>query len=183
MGQEKLQNPGKGESMTTAVVAYSSTEAALADLTTKYKGVVYDVATEEGMFVAKAAYKDINTHSITLEKAREKEKAESLAYGRWVDSEAKRISEQLDALRLPIKSQIETETKRAEREKEEALRIEAERIAAEEKAKKDAEESRMAAERAEIARQQQELLKATQEAAKRVEEAKRASRPKIEKED
>lgn len=169
--------------MTTAVIAYSATEAAIADLVTMYKGVVYDVTTPEGMFVAKAAYKDINTHSITLEKAREKEKAESLAYGRRVDSEAKRIAEQLDALRLPIKAQIETETKRVEREKEEALRKEVERLAAEEKAKKDAEEAAIAAQRAEIARQQEELRKAQQEAARQVEEAHRASRLKIEKEE
>lgn len=169
--------------MTTAVIAYSATEAAIADLVTMYKGVVYDVTTPEGMFVAKAAYKDINTHSITLEKAREKEKAESLAYGRWVDSEAKRIAEQLDALRLPIKAQIETETKRIEREKEEVLRKETERLAAEQKAIKDAEEAKMAAERAEIARQQEELRKSQQEAAKQIEEAQRISRLKIEEEE
>lgn len=165
------------------IVSYTPTEAALVELTAKYKNVVYDVITPDGMADAKAAYKDINAHSITLEKAREKEKAESLAYGRHVDAEAKRIAERLDFLRLPIKAQIETETKRAEREREEAVRKEAERLAAEQKAIKDAEEAKMAAERAEIARQQEELRKAQQEAAKRVEEAERASRLKIEEEE
>lgn len=167
----------------TSIVSYTPTEAALVNLTSKYKDVVYDVTSPTGMVEAKAAYKDINSHSITLEKAREREKSESLAYGRLVDAEAKRIAERLDALRLPIKTMIETETKRAEREREEAVRKEAERIAAEQKAIKDAEEARMAAERAEIARQQAELVKAQQEAAKRVEEAERASRLKIEDEE
>lgn len=174
----------------TAIVAYSATEAALADLAAKYKDVVYDVTVPTGMTEAKAAYKDINSHSITLEKAREKEKAESLAYGRRVDAEAKRIADQLDVLRLPIKAQIETETKRAEREREEAVRKEAERIAAEEKARKDAEEAKLAAERAEIARQRAELDKAAEaqreadrQARLKIEEEQRAARLKIEEEE
>lgn len=176
--------------MNTSIAAYSATEAALIDLATKYKGVVYDVATPTGMTDAKAAYKDINAHSITLEKAREKEKAESLAYGRFVDSEARRISERLDALRLPIKSIIETETKRLEREREEAVRKEAERIAAEDKARKDAEEAVLAAHRAEIARRQAELDQAEKKrleedaaARRKIEDEQRAARLKIEEEE
>lgn len=176
--------------MTTAIAVFSSTEAALSDLATKYKGVVFDVTKAEGMTDAKAAYKDINTHSIILEKAREKEKSESLAYGRRVDAEAKRIAEQLDVLRLPIKAQIETETKRAERAREEAVRIEAERISAEQKALKDAEEAKLAADRAEVARQRAELDKAAEaqrevdrQARLKIEEEQRAARLRIENEE
>lgn len=164
------------------IVSYTPTEAALVDLAAKYKNVVYDVTKPEGMAEAKAAYKEINSHSITLEKAREKEKAESLAYGRHVDAEAKRIAERLDALRLPIKTMIETETKRVEREREEAVRKEAERIAAEEKARKDAEEAKLAAERAELARRQAEMDKAEAEARRKIEDEQRAARLKIEEE-
>lgn len=46
--------------MNTQIAAYSATEAALIDLATKYKGVIYDVTTPSGMADAKAAYKDIN---------------------------------------------------------------------------------------------------------------------------
>jgi len=166
--------------MNNAIVAYSATEAALTNLATRYKDVIFDVTKPDGMQDAKAAYKDINSHSITLEKAREKEKAESLAYGRWVDSEAKRIADKLDALRLPIKAQIETETKRIEQEREEKVRIEAERIAAEQKALKDTEEARMAAERAEIARQQAEIARAAQESRSKIEAEERAARERIE---
>ncbi len=131
--------------MTTEIVAYSETKAALATLAQKYKDVVYDTSKPDQLNLAVAAYKDINAHSIILEKARVKEKADSLAYGKRVDSEAREISDQLDALRLPIKTMIETETKRAEREK--AAKEQAEREAAELAAReaREAEERKMAA--------------------------------------
>jgi hypothetical protein len=143
--------------MNTEIAAYKPTEAVLADLASKYKGLVFDVKTEQGMADAKAAYKDINYHNNALEEARVKEKAESLAYGRFVDAEAARIRGQLDALRLPIKEQIESETKRLEREREAAIKAEMERQAAEERAKKEAEERRMAEERAELDRRRAAL--------------------------
>ena len=157
--------------MSKEIISYNPTKAAIADLTARYKGLVFDVTTSNGMAEAKAAYKEINAHRIALENARKKEKAESLEYGRFVDSEAKRIDEQLEALRLPIKEQIETETKREERE--EAAKVEAERlrILAEQEAAKKAEEARMAAERAEIKRKQDELAKAAAEQARIVREA------------
>ena len=165
--------------MNQEIVAYNATKAALADLTARYKGLVFEVTTQKGMAEAKAAYKEINAHSITLENARKKEKAASLEYGRFVDSEAKRIDEQIEVLRLPIKEQIETETKREEREL--AARIEAERlrILAEQEAAKQAEEKRMADARAEIARQQAELANAAKEQARALAE----SRAKIEREE
>ena len=180
--------------MNKEIVSYKPTEAAIADLTTRYKGVVFEVTVAQGMAEAKAAYKDINTHSIILEKAREKEKSESLAYGRFVDSEAKRIAEQLDALRLPIKFQIETETKREERERVAKVQAEIERLAAEDKARKDAEEAKLAAERAQIAKDRAELDRAAAESKAKIEreelaarmireEADRAARLKIEHEE
>lgn len=168
---------------TKAIVAFNSTEAALSDLTARYKGVVFDVTKPDGMQEAKSAYKDINAHSIILEKAREKEKAESLAYGRYVDVEAKRIAERLDALRLPIKTMIETETKREERERAAKVQAEADRITAEQASIKAAEEKRMAAERAEIARQQRELAAAQKSAADKIEADQRAARMRIEEAD
>lgn len=175
--------------MNKEIVSYNPTKAALADLTARYKGLVFDVTTTKGMSEAKAAYREINAHSIALENARKKEKQESLEYGRFVDSEAKRIDDQLEAIRLPIKVQIETETKRAERE--EAARVEAERlrILAEQQAAKDAEEKRMAEARAEIAKAQAELAKAAAEQARiaaesraKIEAEERAARMKIEEE-
>ena len=169
--------------MTTEIVSYSATEAAGAGLAAKYAKVVFDVTKPEGMADAKSAYKEINTHSITLEAARKKEKAESLAYGRKVDAEAERIAVQLDALRLPIKAMIETETKREEREREEKVQAEIARLAGEEKARKDAEEAKLAADRAEIARRQEEVAKAERESRERREAEERESRRKIEEQE
>lgn len=164
------------EQARTEIVSYNPIKAAIAELSFAYSGLVFDVSTPKGMADAKAAYKDINQYNIKLEAARTKEKAESLAYGRLVDSEARRISDQLDALRLPIKEQIETETKREQREKEEAMRLAAERFKAEEQAKKDAEEARMAAERAELAKQREAIEAEQREARRKIEEEERAAR-------
>jgi len=178
----------------TKIVAYSPVEAALAELESRYKGFVVDVRTPDGMAQAKSAYKDVNGYALTLEAARVQEKAASLAYGRFVDSEAKRISERIEALRVPIKSLIETETKRVEREREEKIRIEQDRIAAEERARREEEEKTLAAARAEIARQQAQIAAAAAESRAKIEreelaarmireEADRASRMKIEQEE
>jgi chromosome segregation ATPase len=164
---------------TQEVVAYNPVKAALADLEHKYKAVVFDVSTPAGMSTAKAAYKDINAYSIMLEAARVKEKADSLQYGRFIDSEAKRIADQLDALRLPIKEQIDEIAKREQREREAAIEAEKRRILAEQEAARVAEERRMAEQRAEIARQQAEIVRQQREA----DEAARASRAKIEAEE
>jgi hypothetical protein len=158
------------------VVAYSPVKAALDDLEHKYKAVVFDVSTPAGMSTAKAAYKDINAYSIMLEAARVKEKADSLTYGRFVDSEAKRIADQLDALRLPIKNQIDEVAKAEQRAREAAIKEAQDRIIAEHEAAKAAEEKRMAEARAEIARQQAEIARQQREA----DEAARASRARIE---
>ena len=175
--------------MNKEIVSYNSTKAALVDLSARYLNVVFAVATPKGMSEAKAAYKEINAHSLALESARVKEKAESLAYGRFVDSEAKRISDQIDEIRLPIKAQIEVETKRDEREREAAIEAEKQRILTEQAAAKAAEDKRMAEARAEIARQQAEIAKAAAEQARlaaesraKIESEERAARMKIEEE-
>lgn len=176
--------------MNTEIAAYTPTKAALANLASRYKGLVFDVTTPKGMVEAKNAYKDINQHAITLEKARVAEKAASLAYSRFVDSEAKAIADQLDALRLPIKEQIDAEAKREERERQAAIKAEQDRILAEQAAAKAAEEKRMAEERAEIARQREALAaeqRARDEEARqarlKIEAEQRAAREKIEAEE
>lgn len=168
--------------MNTEIAAYNPTKAALVDLAARYKGLVFEVTTPKGMAEAKAAYKDINSHSIALENARKAEKAESLAYGRRVDAEAAQINAQLEVLRLPIKEQIETETKREERERQAAIKAEQDRILAEQAAAKAAEEKRMAEARAEIAKQQAEIAKAAAESRAKIEAEERAARLKIEEE-
>lgn len=162
--------------MNNEIAAYKPTEAAVAGLVARFKDVVFDVATVDGLADAKGAYKEVNSHSIILEKGREKEKADSLAHGRYVDSEAKRISEQLDGLRLPIKAQIEVETKREERRIEQVKADAVARMEAEAKALKDAEEAKMAEARAEIAKQQAAMEEAGRQSRLKIEEEEREAR-------
>lgn len=169
--------------MTTAVAAYSPTEAALIDLATKYKGVVYDVTKADGMADAKAARNEIRKHRTTLEAARVKEKAESLAYGKFIDTEAKRIADRIAELEDPIAAMIDAEVNKAKLAEQEAMRVAAERLAAEEAAKRKAEDERIAAANAEISRQQEELRKAQAEVQRKIDEQERASRLKIEEEE
>lgn len=173
-----------------AIAAYSATEAALTDLATKYKGVVYDVTTASGMAEAKKARGEIREHRTTLEKARVKEKAQSLEYGRFVDTEAKRIADRIAALEDPIAGMIKAEEQKAELARQEAVRIEAERLQAVEAAKRKAEEDRIAQANAEIARRQAELdlleskrIAAEAEARRKIEAEQRESRRLIEEEE
>ena len=138
--------------METKVVAYSATEAALIELTMKYDGVVFDVTTTIGMAEAKEARKEMRAHRMTLEAARVREKAESLAYGRFVDSEAKRISDRIAALEEPIAAMIDAEVNKEKLAEEEAKRVMKAKRDAIEKALAEEEESRMASEKAEIAK-------------------------------
>ena len=176
--------------MTTAVAAYSPTEAALIDLAAKYKGVVYDVTIASGMAEAKKARNEIREHRTTLEKARVQEKAESLAYGKFIDSEAKRISDRIAELEEPIAGMIKAEEDKAKIAEQEAMRIAAEKMAAEEAAKKEKEASDLAAARAEIVRAQAEIDRVKREqlefelkARRVIEEEQRQARLKIEEEE
>jgi len=176
--------------MTTFIQEYSATEAALAELAGRYKGVVYEVSTREGMKAAVAGRAEVRGLRVSLEKLRVQIKAPALKRVQEVDSEARRITAALSALEDPIDAQIKREEERKELERTAAARAEADRLALEEKAKREAEEARLAAERAEIARRQAELdaadlarRQADEESRRRIEEQERAARLKIEEEE
>lgn len=165
------------------IAAYSQTKLALAGLRSKYLNVVYDVTTVDGMADAKAAKKEIASHRITLEAARVKEKADSLARGKQIDAEAKPLAAEIAALEDPVTAMIETETKRELREREAAVKAELDRIQAEAQAKKEAEERALAEERAKLAAERAAIEKERREAAEMMEAGFRASRQKIEDEE
>lgn len=169
--------------MTTAIAEYSKTEAALAELAQKYKGVVWNVTNPTEMIEAKKARAEIRGYRTSLEKMRVQIKAPALERCRLIDTEAKRITQALEELENPIDEQIRAEEQKKERERLEKERIEAERIAAEEKAKKDAEEARMSAERAEIARKQAEIAAAEKALQDKIEAEERAARLRIEEQE
>ncbi len=105
---------------TTQIQEYSATEAALAGLAEKYKGVVYDVTKKEEMAAAKAARSEIRGYRTALEAKRVEIKAPALERCRLIDAEAKRITAALEALEEPIVAQIKIEEDRIAAEKEAA---------------------------------------------------------------
>lgn len=114
--------------MTTQITEYSKTDAALADLASRFKGVVFEVATREGMSAAIKARAEVRGYRVELEKVRVEIKAPALERCRLIDSEAKRIKDALEALEVPIDQQIKLEETRKERERAEREAAEAARI-------------------------------------------------------
>lgn len=165
--------------MTTEIVEYSKTEAALADLGQRYKGVVFDVTTREGMQAAIKGRAEIRKYRTSLEDLRKAIKAPALRRCQVIDEEARRITKELLALEEPIDEQIKKEEQRKLDEKMAAQRAEEARLKAEEEARKKAEEERLAAERAAIDAERAKL-----EAEKRErDEQERQARLKLEAEE
>jgi hypothetical protein len=176
--------------MTTAIAEYSKTEAALADLAQRYKGVLFDVSTKEGLATAVKGRAELRGYRMALEKTRVEIKAPALKRAQEIDSEARRITAELLSLETPIDDQIKADERKKEAERVAKEKAEADRIAAEAARIKDAEEKVMAAQRAEIARQQEELAakqraqaQADAEARLKIADEQRAAREKIEAEE
>jgi len=166
--------------MNYSITEYSKTAAALAELAEKYQGIVYDVLTPAGLKDAKAARAELRAIRIDLEKTRKEIKSPALLRCQLIDSEAKKIAAELEALENPIDAQIKAEEERKEFERTRAEREAKEKAEAEERAAKEAEEKRMAEERAEIARQQAEIEEQKRIARLIIEEEQREARLKIE---
>jgi len=109
------------------VVEYGVTDAALAQLKEKFEEVP-DASTKEGYELIKAGLKEISPLRIGIEKKRVKLKAESLAWGKKVDAEAKRITSEITALEDPYKEAKKLQDDKEEREKQEAIEKEQARI-------------------------------------------------------
>lgn len=112
-----------------ALVAYTRTEAALAELKARHEGAVFDLRTVAGDKAARAARLELVTLRTSLEKKRQAFKSPFLEAGKLIDSEAKRITAQIELLEKPIDAQIVADEKRRADEKAERERIEAERLA------------------------------------------------------
>lgn len=174
----------------TKIVEYSKTEAALSDLASRFKGVLFDVKTREGLKAATEARREIRSYRTSLEAKRVEIKAPALERCNLIDSEARRIKTALEALEDPIDAQIKREEQRVQEAKDAAIRAEQERLAAEERARKEAEQKALAdarakleAEQAELARQQAALKEAQEKAERERQEAEAAARRKQEDEE
>ena len=112
------------------VAEFNQTASALAALTQRYSGVVFEVTTATGMKAAKAGSYELRVLRSDLEKRRVAIKAPLIDQGRVVDSEAKRIDAELQKLKAPIDELIKAEEVRKEVERIELERAEQKRIAA-----------------------------------------------------
>ena len=116
--------------MTTSIIEYTQTEAALSLLTERYRGATYDVTTQDGLIAAKKGRAELRSYRTALEAKRVEIKAPALERCRAIDAEAKRITAVLLALEDPIDAQIKSEEERKAAEKEVQEKAEAERVAA-----------------------------------------------------
>lgn len=147
------------EAITTVVVKYDISEAQIAAARTKCSVMTCD--TPKGYEEVRVAIGDLRDTRVKIEKRRVELKADALAYGRLVDSEAKRFTAMLVEIEEPLKAKkqvIDDERDRVKREAEVArqreleAKVRAEREAEEARlrAERDAEEARLAEERARL---------------------------------
>jgi len=114
--------------VTQAVAEFDRVAAGLAELESKYKGVVYEVTTTKGMTEAKEARRAVREPRIEVEKIRKAAKAPILALGKKLDAEAARITKALEAIEGPLDDQIKAEESRQESERQEKVEAEIKRV-------------------------------------------------------
>lgn len=110
-----------------ALAKYSPTDAAIAQMRSEYMPIrVSGVDDKAGAEKAHGARMVVKNHRVAIEKTRVSLKADALAFGRAVDSEAKRLTSMLEPIENHLREQEEIVTKEAERRRlaEEAERIE-----------------------------------------------------------
>lgn len=112
-----------------ALVEYSPTAAALAELRQRYAGVAFDLTTTKGDREARAARMELVKLRTGLEAKRKELKAPALERSRLIDSEAKRITEEILQLEQPIDEQIKAAEAAKEIERQAKAAAEAARIA------------------------------------------------------
>jgi colicin import membrane protein len=144
----------------TALVQYDVDEATLA--ATREKCATLSADTPKGYEEVRVAIGALRTTRVGIEKKRVELKADALAFGRLVDSEAKRLTALVSAIEDPLiekKKAIDDEKDRVRREAEAAklaaiqAEVEANRQIEEMKLReaREAEEARLAEERAKLA--------------------------------
>lgn len=102
--------------------------AGLAELRLRFKGLVYDVRTADGMDAARKARQELRKPRYEVERIRKAAKAPILELGRKLDREADRITKEILAIEAPIDSQIDAEEQRIEAEKRLKAEIETRRV-------------------------------------------------------
>jgi len=128
---EGAEGPLTDDVNKSEVEVYNPIAAGIALMIKKHGHVLQvppDVSTPAGMESAKKSRKEMVTFRTSIEAARVKEKAASLAYGKLVDSEAKRITALAAPYELAYDAAITKEEKRLEAIRQEELEKERARI-------------------------------------------------------
>jgi hypothetical protein len=103
------------------LIVYSVTDAAIEKMKQDYLGLkVNGLEDKDGYQACHEARMVVKRHRVDVEKKRQELKAESLTFGRKIDTEAKRIMGQLEAIEDHLRIQqdiIDNEKKRIEEEK------------------------------------------------------------------
>ena len=185
-------------SKTSQLVSYGVSPVEIAETKARYAALSAD--TPAGYEEVRLAIAHVRDARVSIEKRRVELKADALAFGRLVDSEAKRITELFLEIEEPLKAKKkvvddEKERIRAEAAAEKQRALEAEIAAkraiqeAQERAEREAEAKRMAEERAALEAERQRLaavqaeLEARQrEEQARIEAARQAERERIDAE-
>lgn len=100
-----------------AMQELNAVEAGLADLETKYKGVVFDVSTTKGMEEAKKARLEIRAPRYKAQNIAKETASQLAAISRSVKAGAENITTRIAAIEAPIHEQIEAEETRKENER------------------------------------------------------------------
>lgn len=111
------------------LIKYSVTDAAIAEMGEKYLSLkVHGLDDGEGYALCKEARKAVRDTRLNVEERRKELKAESLEFGRAVDTEAKRITAMLEPIELHLVSQMALIDNEKKRREDEAKRQAKERL-------------------------------------------------------
>lgn len=113
--------------MKQMLVKYDITAAGIQELREKYS-IVPKVGCNADLKQLKRSITEVRTIRTSIEKKRKELKADALEYGRKVDGEARRITEELLTIEKPMKDEQEAYEAQVRARKAEKARIEAERV-------------------------------------------------------
>ena len=92
---------------TFPAVVFSVTDAGIAELEAKHRGLVVAHGDKKGYLALTQAIAEVRTARTDAERRRKELKQDALDYGRLVDSTAKAITERLEAIEGPLKANKE----------------------------------------------------------------------------
>ena len=113
----------------TELKKFSLTDAAIEQMEKEFLPlVVSDVEDKDGYKAVREARLTVKEHRVKVEKTRKELKADSLAFGKAVDGEAKRITTKLESIETHLQEQEDIVAKEFERRKAEEERLKQEKI-------------------------------------------------------